>query len=91
LEDAYPEELLKLKVRLEKTPFTDMGVTKNYVFAAHMDRDILHFVISWFIRSILYFPSVEISEVPKRRFLNFMTTYYHKTFVHELYIMALRQ
>jgi hypothetical protein len=45
LEDAYPEELPKLKARLEKTPFTAMGVIKNYVFAAHTDRNILHFVI----------------------------------------------
>jgi hypothetical protein len=37
LEDAYPEELPKLKARLGKTPFTAMGVTKNYVFAAHTD------------------------------------------------------
>jgi hypothetical protein len=34
--------------------------------------------------------SIEIPKVPKRRFLNFMTTYKHKTFVHELYIMAPR-
>jgi hypothetical protein len=35
-----------------------MGVTKNYVSAAHTDRDVLHSVISWFIQGILYFPSV---------------------------------
>jgi hypothetical protein len=58
LEDAYPEELLKLKARLRKTPFTTMGVTKNYVSMVPMDQDVLHFVISWFIRGILYFRSV---------------------------------
>jgi hypothetical protein len=58
LEDAYPEKLFKFKARLEKTPFTTMGVTKNYVSAAHIDRDVMHSVISWFIRGILYFPSV---------------------------------
>jgi len=35
-----------------------MGVTKNYVSAAHTDRNVLHSVISWFIRDILYFPFV---------------------------------
>jgi hypothetical protein len=35
-----------------------MGVTKNYVFAAHTDWDVLHFVISWFIQGILYFRSL---------------------------------
>jgi hypothetical protein len=58
LEDAYPEELPKLKVRLRKTSFTTMGVTKNYAYAAHTDRDVLHSMISWFIRGIFYFPSV---------------------------------
>jgi hypothetical protein len=58
LEDVYPEELPKLRARLGKTPFTAMGVTRNYVSAAHTDRDVLHSVISWFIRGILYFPSV---------------------------------
>jgi hypothetical protein len=37
LEDAYPEELPKLKARFKKTLFTAMGVTKNYVSAAHTD------------------------------------------------------
>ncbi len=55
LEDAYPEELLKLKVRLRKMPSTAMGVTKNYVSAAHTNRNILHSVISWFIQGIFYF------------------------------------
>jgi hypothetical protein len=55
LEDSYLEELFKLKVRLRKTPFIAMGVTKNYVFVAHTNRDVLHSVISWFIRGILYF------------------------------------
>ncbi|CAM6074878.1 unnamed protein product [Sphagnum tenellum] len=50
LEDVYPEELPKLRARLGKTPFTAMGVTRNYVSAAHTDRDVLHSVISWFIR-----------------------------------------
>jgi hypothetical protein len=58
LEDVYPKELPKLTTRLGKTPFTAMGVTRNYVSAAHTDRNVLHFVISWFIRGILYFPSV---------------------------------
>jgi len=49
LEDAYPEKLPKLKACFGKTPFTIMGVTKNYVSLTHTDRDILHFVISWFI------------------------------------------
>jgi len=35
-----------------------MGITKNYVFARHMDRNVLHSVISWFIRGILYFWSL---------------------------------
>jgi hypothetical protein len=52
LEDTYPEELPKLTACLEKMPFTAMGVTKNYVYAAHTDRDVLHSVISWFIRDI---------------------------------------
>jgi len=34
------------------------GVTKNYVSVVHMDRDVLHSVISWFIQSIFYFCSV---------------------------------
>ncbi len=58
LEDAYPKELPKLKARLEKTPFTAMGVTKNYVSTAHTNRNVPCSVISWFIRGILYFPSV---------------------------------
>ncbi len=58
LEDAYPKELPKLKARLGKTPFTAMGVTKNYVSVAHTNRDILYSVISWFIRNIIYFPFV---------------------------------
>jgi hypothetical protein len=58
LEDAYPEKLPKLKARLGKTLFTAMGVTKNYVSAAHTDRDVLHSAISWFIQGILYFPSI---------------------------------
>lgn len=58
LEDAYPKELPKLKARLGKTPFTTMGVTKNYVFATHTNRDVLYSVISWFIRNIIYFPFV---------------------------------
>ncbi len=58
LEDVYPKELPKLRVRLGKTPFTAMGVTRNYVSAAHTDRDVLHSVISWFIRGIFYFSSV---------------------------------
>jgi hypothetical protein len=49
------EELLKLNARLGKTPFTAMGVTKNYVSMVHIDRDVLHAVISWFIQSIFYF------------------------------------
>ncbi len=55
LEDAYPEQLPKLKVCLGKTPFIAMGVTKNYVFVVHTDRDVLHSMISWFIEGILYF------------------------------------
>jgi hypothetical protein len=35
-----------------------MGVTKNYVSPAHTDRDVLRSMISWFIRSILYFQSL---------------------------------
>ncbi len=58
LENAYPEELPKLKAHLGKTSFTAMGVTKNYVSAAHTDRDVLHSLISWFIQGIVYFPSV---------------------------------
>jgi hypothetical protein len=58
LEDVYPKELPKLTARLGKTPFTAMGVTKNYVSAAHTDRDVLHSVIFWFIRGILYISSV---------------------------------
>jgi hypothetical protein len=55
LEDAYPEKLPKLKARFGNTPFTTMGVTKNYVSIAHTDRDVLHSMISWFIRGIFYF------------------------------------
>jgi len=58
LEDVYLEKLPKLKARLGKTSFTTMGVTKNYVSAAHTDRDVLHSLISWFIRGILYFPFI---------------------------------
>jgi hypothetical protein len=58
LEDAYPEELPELKACFEKTLFTIMGVTNNYVFVAHTDRDVLHFVISWFIQGIIYFRSI---------------------------------
>ncbi len=61
LEDAYPEDLPKLKARLRKMPFTAMGVTKNYVSLTHTNRDVLHSVISWFIRSILYFRSLDPS------------------------------
>jgi hypothetical protein len=49
LEDAYLEELPKFKACLGKTPFTAMGVTKNYVSAVHTDRDVVHSVIFWFI------------------------------------------
>jgi len=49
LEDAYPQELLKLKARLGKMSFIAMGVTKNYVSAAHTNRNVLHSTISWFI------------------------------------------
>jgi hypothetical protein len=44
-----------------RLPFTAMGVTKNYVSSAHMDRDVLHSVISWFIQGILYFCSLNPS------------------------------
>ncbi len=40
LEDEYPEELLKLKARLEKTSFTTMGVTKNKPFAIQLTDTI---------------------------------------------------
>jgi hypothetical protein len=45
LEDVYPKKLPKLKARFEKTSFIIMGVTKNYVSTAHMDRDVLHSMI----------------------------------------------
>jgi hypothetical protein len=45
VEDAYPEELPKLKACFGKMSFTPMGVTRNYVSTAHTNRDVLHSVI----------------------------------------------
>lgn len=55
LQNAYSKELPKQEARLKKTSFITMGVTNNYVFTGHMDRYVLHFVISWFIKDIFTF------------------------------------
>jgi hypothetical protein len=60
LEDAYPKELPLLKVHFGKTSFTIMRVMKNYLSTTHTDRNVLHFMICWFIKGILNFKSIFI-------------------------------